>query len=110
MARRISLRMRPGPGLGRPGPNPLFFGVLVAVGLGGAAAAVASDKTTVVHSNLVFRLIVGGIMAAVAYGVVAALWFAWHRRTFAKLGSLALYAVKIRSSFSLQAASPWRLA
>lgn len=69
-------------GLGPPGPNPLFFGVLLALIVGVAAAVEGSGTKSVLGSNLVFRIVVGGISFVVAYGIVAALWFAWHRRTF----------------------------
>lgn len=74
-------RLRPS-GLGPPGPNPLFFGVLGALAIGAVAGVTSSDTKTLLVSNLVFRLAVGGIAFAVTYGVVAAIWFAWHRRTF----------------------------
>ncbi len=79
-----SLRRGPDPGLGRPGPNPLFFGVIAAIALGVVVAASTGDAK-LLHSNLVFRVVVGGIVSAVAYGAVAAIWFAYHRRTFQSL-------------------------
>jgi hypothetical protein len=69
-------------GLGPPGPNPLFFGVTGAIGAGLLAAVTSSGTKTLIGSNLVSRLAVGLIVFGVAYAVVAALWFAWHRRTF----------------------------
>lgn len=70
------------PGLGEPGANPLFFGVLIALTLGLVAGLTSSGTTTLLRSNLVFRVAVGGIVAGVAYVAVAAVRFAWHRRTF----------------------------
>jgi hypothetical protein len=67
-----------------PGPNPLFFGVLAAVVIGMAFGAVAGDGE-LLHSNLLFRFVVGGAVAAILYITAAAMWLAWHRRTFTKL-------------------------
>ena len=79
-------RDKPGrPGEGPVGPNPLFFGVLGAIALGVVAAVLAGDAK-VLQSNLVYRLIVGGVTTTIAYGVVAILWFAWHRLTLERLG------------------------
>jgi hypothetical protein len=75
------LRLRP-PGLGPPGPNPLFFGVVVALAIGVVAGVTSSGTKTLLGSDLVFRLAVGGIAFVLTYVVVAAVWFAWHRRTF----------------------------
>ena len=69
----------------QPGANPLFFGVLAALAVGGLAAVAAGDAT-VLHSNVIFRVAVGGAVAAVAYLAVVALWLAWHRKSFKKLG------------------------
>lgn len=74
-------RRRPS-GLGPSGPNPLFFGVLLALAIGAVAGAVSSSSKTLLASNLVFRFVVGGVAFGVTYVVVAAIWFAWHRRTF----------------------------
>ena len=73
------------PGLGPPGPNPLFFGVIAALVLGIVAGLIAGGEHEVVQSNAVYRLVVGAIVFVVFYGVVAALWLAWHRRTFKKV-------------------------
>lgn len=75
------IRLRPS-GLGPSGPNPLFFGVLAALVAGAGAGATSSDSKALLGSNLIFRFVVGGIVFVVIYGVVAAIWFAWHRRTF----------------------------
>ncbi len=69
-------------GLGAGGPNPLFFGVVFAVIVGLVGGILSTGSKTLLSSNLVFRVVVGAILFLVAYGVVAALWFAWHRRTF----------------------------
>jgi hypothetical protein len=69
-------------GLGPPGLNALFVGVCGAVIIGVVAGASSSNTKKVLGSNVVFRLVVGGIVFAIAYAAVAALWFAWHRRTF----------------------------
>lgn len=69
-------------GLGPSGPNPLFFGVLLALALGIVTGLEGGNRKTLLASNVVFRLAVGMVAFAVVYLVVAALWFAWHRRTF----------------------------
>jgi hypothetical protein len=68
------------------GPNPLFWGTVGAVALGAVAAALAGGQPRIAESNLLYRLVVGGIVLAIAYGVVAILWFAWHRKTLQKVG------------------------
>lgn len=72
-------------GLGPPGPSPLFFCVLLVVAVAAVAAFLAGNSE-VADSNLIYKLIVGGIVLAVGYAVVAVLWFAWHRRTVKRLG------------------------
>lgn len=74
-----------GPRTGEPGFNPLFVGVLLAVVLGVIAGLFAGDST-LLRSNLVFRFVVGGVVAAIAYAIIAALWLAWHRQLVKKLG------------------------
>jgi hypothetical protein len=37
-------------------------------------------------SNLVFRFAVGAIVAVVLYAITVAIWLAWHRKTFRKVG------------------------
>jgi hypothetical protein len=69
----------------RPGPNPLFLGTAVALVVGVLAGALAGDGA-LVSSNLVHRLVVGAVTAAVVYVAVVALWLAYHRRTFKKVG------------------------
>ena len=68
-----------------PGPNPLFWGSVVVL-VPAVVAALLAGGAEVLQSNLVYRLLVGGITFAVGYGVLAVLWHAWHRRTLAKLG------------------------
>lgn len=70
-----------------PGLNPLFCGVGLAVILGIVAGSLAGDDD-LLQSNLVFRAVCGGVVGSIGYGVVAALWLAWHRKTFAKLNVL----------------------
>jgi hypothetical protein len=75
-------------GLGKPGANPLFFGVLTGLLLGviaGVAAGHASPAAAL-HSNIVFRVEVGVIVTAVSYWAAGALWLAWHRTLFQKFG------------------------
>jgi hypothetical protein len=69
----------------KPGPNPLFFGVLAVVALGILAGALAGDGT-LLNSNLVFRIAVGGAVAGAGYIIVVVAWLAWHRRTMTKFG------------------------
>jgi hypothetical protein len=76
-------RQRP-PGLGPPGPNPLFFAVLAALVVA-VIAGIAAGDNEIVSSNLVYRLVVGGIVLAVLYGVIAIVWLAWHRRVLKRL-------------------------
>jgi hypothetical protein len=75
------------PGLGPPGPNPLFFGVLGGLVLGNLAGLWVGDgePAAALHSNFVFRIEVGVIVALVAYVGAAALWLAWHRSLFQRL-------------------------
>lgn len=75
------------PGLGPPGPNPLFFGVLGGLVLGIVAGLLAGDgePAAALRSNLVFRIEVGLVVALVAYVGAAALWLAWHRSLFQRL-------------------------
>jgi hypothetical protein len=75
-------------GLGPPGSNPLFWGVLLAVVLGLVAALRVDPQTPKValESEFLFRLIVGLAVAFVAYWVAAALWLAWHRTLFRRIG------------------------
>jgi hypothetical protein len=74
-------------GLGPPGANPLFFGVLLAVGVGVVVALSAGDAEWF-RSNALYRMGVGALATGIAYVVVAALWLGWHRRVFKKLGAL----------------------
>src|SRR3954451_8048248 len=85
MSRNTRNRRRP-PALGPPGLNPLFWGVVLSLACGGVAGALAGDAT-ILHSNLLFRLVVGGAVTAVAYAVVVVLWLAWHRRTLKRFGA-----------------------
>lgn len=75
-------------GLGQPGPNPLFFAMLVALCLGSLAGATAGDgaPSAALRSNLVFRIEVGAVAALTAYWAAAALWLAWHRTLFRRMG------------------------
>jgi type VI protein secretion system component VasK len=82
---RLSPPKPPGRQEPPPGPNPLFVASVIAVIIAVLAALLAGDSK-VVHSNLVYRLIVGGIVFAVIYSVVAILWHAWHRKTLQKFG------------------------
>lgn len=75
----------PRPGLGPAGVNPLFLGVLIGA-LVSAYAGFRAAKHEILHSVLVFHLVVGGIAFVVIYGVVALLWLAWHRRLIQKIG------------------------
>lgn len=68
-----------------PGLNSLFVGVVACVAVGGLAAGFAGESE-LLHSNIVFRIVVGGVVAAICYAVVAALWLGWHRKLIAKLG------------------------
>jgi hypothetical protein len=75
--------------LGKPGVNPLFFGVLAGIGLGAYAGFQAPSEpspATALHSNTVFRLEVGLAVALVSYWAAAALWLAWYRTLFRRLG------------------------
>jgi len=74
-------------GLGPPGANPLFFGVLLAVVIGVVVAAFAGDAEWF-HSNVLYRMGVGALATGIAYAVVTALWLGWHRRVFKKLTAL----------------------
>ena len=76
-------RHRP-PGLGQPGPNPLFFAVVAAVVVA-VIVGIAAGDDEIVGSNLVYRLVVGGIALAVLYGAIAMVWLAWHRRVLKRL-------------------------
>jgi hypothetical protein len=67
-----------------PGPNPLFFGVLVAVAVGVLVGSAAGDGR-VLESHALFRIVVGGAAFVVAYLVVAALWLGWQRRLFKRV-------------------------
>lgn len=80
------VRTRQPAGLGPPGFNALFLGVVIAL-VAGLAAGDRAGGSTLLKSNLVFRTVVGGVAFGIVYCVVAALWFAWHRRTFQKLGA-----------------------
>lgn len=73
------------PGLGPPGPNPLFFGVLLSLLLGTLVGAFAGEGNRVAGSDLLYHLSVGGVAAAAFYAVVVVLWLAWHRRALKKL-------------------------
>ena len=75
-------------GLGQPGPNPLFFAVAAGLVLGAIGGLSAGDNApaAALHSNLVFRIQVGAIVALVAYWSAAALWLAWHRTLFQRMG------------------------
>jgi hypothetical protein len=65
--------------------NPLFFGTAGALLVGIAVGAFAGEAT-LLHSNLLFRVVVGGAVAAVLYVAVVALWLAAQHRTFKKIG------------------------
>jgi hypothetical protein len=75
-------------GLGEPGANPLFFAVLTGIGLAVAAALGAGDQapSVALHSNMVFRVEVGLVVALATYFAIGALWLAWHRTLFHKIG------------------------
>jgi hypothetical protein len=83
---RLSPPEPPGGTEPSPGPNPLFWGTVGAIALGAIAAVSAGGEHKVAESNLVYRLIVGGIVLAIGYSVVAILWYAWHRKTLQRLG------------------------
>ena len=72
------------PGLGRPGFNPLFLGVLIAVLLA-LIAGLEAGNDELLKSNLVYRFVVGGVVCAVLYAVVTVSWLAWHRRVLKRL-------------------------
>ena len=71
-----------------PGFNPLFFGVVAAV-LTGVGIGSGAGPSTILHSNLIFRFVVGGVAAAVLYAAVVAVWLAWHRKPFKKVSGPA---------------------
>jgi len=75
-------------GLGPPGWNPLFVGVLVGLVLGLVAGLCAgtSKPGSALHSNAVFRVQVGFVVAFAAYAAAAALWLAWHKTLFQRFG------------------------
>lgn len=58
----------------------IVLGVVAAIAAGGGAPAAA------LRSNLVFRIEVGAIAAVAAYCAAAALWLAWHRTLFQRMG------------------------
>jgi hypothetical protein len=60
--------------------------VLVVVAVGAVVAALAGDAT-LLRSNVVFRVVVGLVVAAGLYVVVVALWLAYHRKTFRSVGA-----------------------
>jgi hypothetical protein len=70
---------------GTAGPNPLFFGTALAV-LVGLVVGSSAGHATLLQANLLFRVVVGGGVALVLYLGVVALWLAYHRRTFRKVG------------------------
>jgi hypothetical protein len=76
-------RQRP-PGLGPPGLNPLFIAVLAATIVALLAGLTAGDAE-LLQSNLIFRFVVGGVVLAILYGVIAVTWLAWHRRLLKRL-------------------------
>jgi hypothetical protein len=65
--------------------NPLFLAVCGALIVGLVAGLLAGDEHELVYSNLVYRLAIGGIVAALLYGVVVVVWLAWHRRALKRL-------------------------
>lgn len=75
-------------GLGPPGPNPLFFGILLglALGLTAGLAVEPEDPAAALESEFVFRLVVGLAVAMISYWAAAALWLGWHRRLFQRFG------------------------
>jgi hypothetical protein len=75
-------------GLGPPGRNPLFWGVLGGMSLGVLAGVLVHGRApaAALNSELVFRIEVGLIVALVTYWAVGALWLAWHQTLFRRLG------------------------
>lgn len=74
--------------LGPPGPNPLFFGVVLSIGFGLWAALGVDPRTpqASLDSVLVFRLQVGVAVALVGYCATGALWLAWRRTLYRRVG------------------------
>jgi hypothetical protein len=75
-------------GLGTPGWNPLFVAVLITVGIAIAAGAAAgtAKPATALHSNFIFRVEVAVVVAFAWYWAAGALWLAWHRTLFERMG------------------------
>jgi len=88
MPRAPETRTKAPQGLGPPGPNTLFWGVLAGIGAGVIAGLLVEGREPAValKSELVFRIEVGVIVAVVAYWAIGALWLAWHQTLFRKLG------------------------
>ena len=63
-------------------PCPFFFAFLLALVLAGAAfgRAGTSAPAYALHSNLVYRAEVGGVVLAVAYVIAVVGWLAWQGR------------------------------
>lgn len=75
-------------GLGPPGHNPLFWAVVAGMLLGLLAGLLVHGRepAAALHSELVFRIEVGLIVAVVSYWGAGALWLAWHQTLFKRLG------------------------
>jgi hypothetical protein len=63
-------------------PHPFFFAFVAAVVLGAIASGFAGGDAPgyALHSNLVYRLEVGGVVLAFAYVLAVAGWLAWQGR------------------------------
>lgn len=63
-------------------PHPFFYAFLVALVLGFVASLFAGSAAPAyaLHSNIVYRAEIGGVVLALGYAVSIIGWLAWHGR------------------------------